>query len=101
MNLYGMCGWMSLLYINKTNSLLKICRLLDLVVRPVGLCSSPFGSNLQVSPRASCMLSSPLNSNPRCSVLLHKNLTSAPELKLLETPAVVKVYRMVKVGRIY
>ncbi|XP_054831724.1 protein ELYS isoform X2 [Eublepharis macularius] len=65
-------------------------RLLDLVVQPVGLCSPPLGSNLQVSPRASCMLSSPLRSNPRCSMLLHKNLTSAPELKLLETPAVVK-----------
>ncbi|XP_077200399.1 protein ELYS isoform X2 [Paroedura picta] len=73
-----------------TKTLRKCSRFLDLVVQPVGLCSPPLGSNLQVSPRASCMLSSPLHSNPRCSVLLHKNLTSAPELKLLETPAVVK-----------
>nr|XP_056709705.1 protein ELYS [Euleptes europaea] len=73
-----------------TKSLRKCSRLLDLVVRPVGLCSPAPGSNLQVSPRASCMLSSPLHSNPRCAMPLHKNLTSAPELKLLETPAVVK-----------
>ncbi|KAL8185787.1 UNVERIFIED_CONTAM: Protein ELYS, partial [Gekko kuhli] len=73
-----------------TKTLRKCSRLLDSVVRPVGVCSPPLGSNLQVSPRTSCMLSSPLRSNPLCSVLLHKNLTSAPELKLLETPAVVK-----------
>ncbi|XP_060099852.1 protein ELYS [Heteronotia binoei] len=73
-----------------TKVLRKRSRLLDLVVRPVGLHSPLLGSNLQVSPRASCMLSSPLHSNPRCSMLLCKNLTSAPELKLLETPAVVK-----------
>ncbi|XP_048340686.1 protein ELYS isoform X2 [Sphaerodactylus townsendi] len=71
-------------------SLRKCSRLLDLVVRPVGLFSPVLGSNCQVSPRASSMLSSPLYSYPRCSMLQHKNLKNAPELKLLETPAVVK-----------
>ncbi|XP_042308274.1 protein ELYS isoform X2 [Sceloporus undulatus] len=68
--------------------------LLDLMVQPISLDSPPLRSNLQMSPRvsASCMLSSPLHSNPRCSLrtLLHKNITRAPELKLLETPPVVK-----------
>uniref|UniRef100_A0A8D2J426 AT-hook containing transcription factor 1 n=1 Tax=Varanus komodoensis TaxID=61221 RepID=A0A8D2J426_VARKO len=68
--------------------------LLDLVVQPVSLDSPAPGNSLQLSPRvsASCVLSSPLHSNPRCSIrtLLHKNFTRAPELKLLETPPVVK-----------
>uniref|UniRef100_A0A8D2J3V6 AT-hook containing transcription factor 1 n=1 Tax=Varanus komodoensis TaxID=61221 RepID=A0A8D2J3V6_VARKO len=75
----------------------KHSRLLDLVVQPVSLDSPAPGNSLQLSPRvsASCVLSSPLHSNPRCSIrtLLHKNFTRAPELKLLETPPVVKVYR--------
>ncbi|XP_044275199.1 protein ELYS isoform X3 [Varanus komodoensis] len=72
----------------------KHSRLLDLVVQPVSLDSPAPGNSLQLSPRvsASCVLSSPLHSNPRCSIrtLLHKNFTRAPELKLLETPPVVK-----------
>ncbi|KAH0622548.1 hypothetical protein JD844_024944 [Phrynosoma platyrhinos] len=77
-----------------TKPLRKYSRLLDLVVQSVSLDSPPLRSSLQVSPRvsASCMLSSPLHSNSRCFLrtLLHKNITRAPELKLLETPPVVK-----------
>ncbi|XP_062980376.1 protein ELYS [Elgaria multicarinata webbii] len=77
-----------------TKTLRKCSRLLDLVVQPIPLDSPPVGSSLQVSPRvsASCLLSSPLHSNPQYSIrtLLHKNFTRAPELKLLETPPVVK-----------
>ncbi|XP_061480635.1 protein ELYS isoform X2 [Rhineura floridana] len=73
-----------------TKSLRKCSRLLDLVVQPLPLDSPSIGSSLRMSPRASasCMLSSPLHSNPQYS--LYKNVRRAPELKLLETPPVVK-----------
>ncbi|XP_060609923.2 protein ELYS isoform X1 [Anolis sagrei] len=72
-----------------TKSLRKCSRLLDLVVQPASLGSPPLRSS-RVSD--SCMLSSPLHSNPRYSLrtLLPKNIARAPELKLLETPPVVK-----------
>nr|XP_028580003.1 protein ELYS isoform X1 [Podarcis muralis]XP_028580004.1 protein ELYS isoform X1 [Podarcis muralis] len=73
-----------------TKSLRKCSRLLDLVVQPIPLDSPSLRSNLYMSPRASasCMLSSPLHSSPRCS--LYKSSRRAPELKLLETPLVVR-----------
>ncbi|XP_060128875.1 protein ELYS isoform X2 [Zootoca vivipara] len=73
-----------------TKSLRKRSRLLDLVVQPILLDSPSLRSNLHMSPRASasCMLSSPLHSSPRCS--LYKSSRRAPELKLLETPLVVR-----------
>ncbi|XP_066473824.1 protein ELYS isoform X2 [Tiliqua scincoides] len=75
-----------------TKPLRKRFRLLDLVVQPVSLDSSPFGSSLPAVPRASttCLFPSPLHSNPRCSTLQQKNVARAPEFKLLETPPVVK-----------
>ncbi|XP_053158450.1 protein ELYS isoform X2 [Hemicordylus capensis] len=75
-----------------TKSLRKCSRLLDLVVQPVPLYSTSLGNSLKVTPRvsASCMLSSPLHSSPRCATLLRKNIARVPELKLLETPPVVK-----------
>uniref|UniRef100_A0A8C3S836 AT-hook containing transcription factor 1 n=1 Tax=Chelydra serpentina TaxID=8475 RepID=A0A8C3S836_CHESE len=66
-------------------------RLLDLVVRPVPLCSPSFESNWQTpcSASTSCTISSPLQSNSRSSIL-HTNISRASELNLLETPLVVK-----------
>uniref|UniRef100_A0A8C3S5Z8 AT-hook containing transcription factor 1 n=1 Tax=Chelydra serpentina TaxID=8475 RepID=A0A8C3S5Z8_CHESE len=70
---------------------LNLGRLLDLVVRPVPLCSPSFESNWQTpcSASTSCTISSPLQSNSRSSIL-HTNISRASELNLLETPLVVK-----------
>uniref|UniRef100_A0A8C3HX88 AT-hook containing transcription factor 1 n=1 Tax=Chrysemys picta bellii TaxID=8478 RepID=A0A8C3HX88_CHRPI len=74
-----------------TKSSHKSSRLLDLVVRPVPLCSPSFESNWQTPCRAStsCTISSPLQSNSR-SAILHTNISRASEFNLLETPLVVK-----------
>uniref|UniRef100_A0A8C3XLX9 AT-hook containing transcription factor 1 n=1 Tax=Chelydra serpentina TaxID=8475 RepID=A0A8C3XLX9_CHESE len=74
-----------------TKSSRKSSRLLDLVVRPVPLCSPSFESNWQTpcSASTSCTISSPLQSNSRSSIL-HTNISRASELNLLETPLVVK-----------
>ncbi|KAM7172642.1 protein ELYS isoform 3-T3 [Macrochelys suwanniensis] len=74
-----------------TKSSRKSSRLLDLVVRPVPLCSPSFESNWQTpcSASTSCTISSPLQSNSRSSIL-HMNISRASELNLLETPLVVK-----------
>uniref|UniRef100_A0A452J7F3 Uncharacterized protein n=1 Tax=Gopherus agassizii TaxID=38772 RepID=A0A452J7F3_9SAUR len=74
-----------------TKSSHKSSRLLDLVVRPVPLCSPSFESNWQTLCRAStsCTISSPLQSNSR-SAILHTNISRASEFNLLETPLVVK-----------
>uniref|UniRef100_A0A8C0J248 AT-hook containing transcription factor 1 n=1 Tax=Chelonoidis abingdonii TaxID=106734 RepID=A0A8C0J248_CHEAB len=70
---------------------LNLGRLLDLVVRPVPLCSPSFESNWQTPCRAStsCTISSPLQSNS-WSTILHTNISRASEFNLLETPLVVK-----------
>ncbi|XP_063162122.1 protein ELYS isoform X2 [Candoia aspera] len=77
-----------------TKSLRKCSRLLDLMIQPISLDSPPLRRSLQESPEvsASCILSSPLHSSSQYSVrtLLPKNFARAPELKLLETPPVVK-----------
>uniref|UniRef100_A0A8C0QMX5 AT-hook containing transcription factor 1 n=1 Tax=Chelonoidis abingdonii TaxID=106734 RepID=A0A8C0QMX5_CHEAB len=74
-----------------TKSSHKSSRLLDLVVRPVPLCSPSFESNWQTPCRAStsCTISSPLQSNS-WSTILHTNISRASEFNLLETPLVVK-----------
>lgn len=67
-------------------------RLLDSVVRPVPSCSAAQGGSWQSPGRASASLraSIPLQSNMRGSIS-GKDFSRAPGLKLLETPAVVKV----------
>ncbi|KAM7118023.1 LOW QUALITY PROTEIN: protein ELYS-like [Ciconia maguari] len=69
----------------------KCSRLLDLVVRPVPSCSAAQGGSWQSPCRASAsfMASSPLKSNMHGPISA-KNLSGASELKLLETPLVVK-----------
>ncbi|XP_007433912.1 protein ELYS isoform X1 [Python bivittatus] len=75
-------------------SLRKCSRLLDLKIQPISLDSPPLRRSLQESPEvsASCILSSPLHSSSQYSIrtLRPKNIARAPELKLLETPLVVK-----------
>uniref|UniRef100_A0A8C5RVP6 AT-hook containing transcription factor 1 n=1 Tax=Laticauda laticaudata TaxID=8630 RepID=A0A8C5RVP6_LATLA len=77
-----------------TKSLRKHSRLLDLMIQPISLDSPPLRRSQQKSPEisASGRFSSPLHSSSQYSVktLLPKNIARAPELKLLETPPVVK-----------
>ncbi|KAG8123498.1 hypothetical protein E2320_018975 [Naja naja] len=77
-----------------TKSLRKRSRLLDLMIQPISLDSPPLRRSQQKSPEisASGRFSSPLHSSSQYSVktLLPKNIARAPELKLLETPPVVK-----------
>ncbi|KAL7987514.1 hypothetical protein Chor_006433 [Crotalus horridus] len=77
-----------------TKSLRKCSRLLDLMIQPISLDSPPLRRSQQKSPEvsASGIHSSPLHSSSQYSVrtLLPKNIARAPELKLLETPPVVK-----------
>ncbi|ETE66734.1 Protein ELYS, partial [Ophiophagus hannah] len=77
-----------------TKSLRKHSRLLDLMIQPISLDSPPLRRSQQKSPEvsASDRFSSPLHSRSQYSVktLLPKNIARAPELKLLETPPVVK-----------
>ncbi|XP_013907786.1 PREDICTED: protein ELYS [Thamnophis sirtalis] len=77
-----------------TKSLRKRSRLLDLMIQPISLDSPPLRRSQLKSPEvsASGRLSSPLHSSSQYSVrtLLPKNIARAPELKLLETPPVVK-----------
>ncbi|XP_039182926.1 protein ELYS [Crotalus tigris] len=77
-----------------TKSLRKCSRLLDLMIQPISLDSPPLRRSQQKSPEvsASGIHSSPLHSSSQFSVrtLLPKNIARAPELKLLETPPVVK-----------
>ncbi|KAM7118482.1 protein ELYS-like [Ciconia maguari] len=69
----------------------KRSRLLDLVVRPVPSCSAAQGGSWQSPCRASASFtaSGPLKSNMHGPISA-KNLSGASELKLLETPLVVK-----------
>ncbi|XP_026525162.1 protein ELYS isoform X2 [Notechis scutatus] len=77
-----------------TKSLRKRSRLLDLMIQPISLDSPPLRRSQQKSPEvsASGRFSSPLHTSSQYSVktLLPKNIARAPELKLLETPPVVK-----------
>ncbi|XP_070590165.1 protein ELYS isoform X2 [Erythrolamprus reginae] len=77
-----------------TKSLRKHSRLLDLMIQPISLDSPPLRRSQLKSPdvSASGRFSSPLHSSSQYSIrtLLPKNIARAPELKLLETPLVVK-----------